>query len=57
MAKVPTSVATGPNTRSLAIVAQDPAIRARGAMLMANVTVPAAELAPGPRGYRVNVID
>lgn len=57
MAKVPTSVATGPNTRSLAIIAQDPAIRARGAMLMANVTVPAEELAPGPRGYRVNVID
>jgi hypothetical protein len=45
-------------TRTLTIVAQDPAVRdADGSILTASIDVPAEELAPGPRGYRVHVID
>lgn len=45
-------------TRYLTIVAQDPAIRdSRGEILTATVSLPAEELAPGPRGYRVHVVD
>jgi len=45
-------------TRFLTIVAQDPAIRSgNGKILTAEVSVPAEELAPGPRGYRVHVVD
>ena len=46
--------------RKMRIVAQDPAVRLdgkRGGILTAEVDVPAEELAPGPRGYRVHVID
>lgn len=40
------------------IVAQDPAVLdANGSPLVAEVDVPAEELAPGPCGYRVHVID
>jgi hypothetical protein len=39
------------------IVAQDPSVTVGGAILTAEVDVPAEELAPGPRGYRVHVID
>jgi hypothetical protein len=46
-----------PTTRRLTIVAQDPSIRIEGHILTAQVEVPAEELAPGPCGYRVNVID
>jgi hypothetical protein len=52
--------ASGPRarTRKLTIVAQDPAItRADGRILTAEVDVPAEELARGPLGYRVHVID
>jgi hypothetical protein len=45
-------------TRKLTIVAQDPAITGRdGRILTAEVDVPAEELARGPLGYRVHVID
>jgi hypothetical protein len=40
------------------IVALDPSVRgADGAMLTADIEIPNEELAPGPRGYRVQVID
>lgn len=45
-------------TRQLTIVAQDPAIRRPdGTILTARVSLPAEELASGPRGYRVHVVD
>jgi len=44
--------------RTLRIIAQDPAIRRPdGRILTADVSVPAEDLLPGPRGYRVHVID
>ena len=43
--------------RKMRIVAQDPSVRVGGRVLTAEVDVPAEELAPGPRGYRVHVID
>jgi hypothetical protein len=46
-----------PRTRRLTIVAQDPSIRRNGRILTTEVEVPAEELAPGPSGYRVHVID
>lgn len=45
-------------TRPMSIVAQDPAIKdGKGTILTAQVEVPGEALAPGPRGYRVHVID
>ena len=44
-------------TQELTIIAQDPSVKADGKILTAQVSVPAEELAPGPRGYRVQVID
>ena len=45
-------------TVKMRVVAQDPSVRtADGAILTAAVDVPAEELAPGPRGYRVHVVD
>lgn len=46
-----------PRTRRLTVLAQDPSIRHRGKILRTQVEVPAEELGPGPRGYRVHVID
>jgi hypothetical protein len=46
-----------PNTRTLTIIAQDPSIKTGGRILTAEVEVPAEELADGPCGYRVHVID
>ena len=46
-----------PNTRRLRVIAQDPSIKVGGKILTAEVQIPAEELLPGPRGYRVNVID
>ncbi len=43
--------------RKMRIVAQDPSVAVGGRILTAEVDVPAEELAPGPRGYRVHVID
>jgi hypothetical protein len=44
-------------TRPLTIVAQDPSIRFQGRILRAAVEVPAEDLAAGPWGHRVQVID
>lgn len=46
-----------PRTRQLTIVAQDPSVRVNGKILTTQVDIPAEEIAPGPRGYRVQVID
>jgi hypothetical protein len=46
-----------PNTRRLTIIAQDPSVRIGNKIVTAQVDVPAEELLPGPRGYRVSVID
>jgi len=46
-----------PNTRKLTIIAQDPAVKIHGKILTTEVEVPAEELAPGPTGYRIKVID
>lgn len=43
--------------RKMSVIAQDPGIRRRGKILMARIDVPAEELAPGPIGYRVQVVD
>ncbi len=54
------SLATGlpqARLRKMRIVAQDPSVTVGGRILTAEVDVPAEELAPGPRGYRVHVID
>jgi hypothetical protein len=42
---------------TLRIIAQDPAVRVRGEILMASVPVPAEKLWRGPWGHRVQVID
>lgn len=46
-----------PDTHKLTIVAQDPSVRSGKRILTAEIEIPAEELLPGPRGYRVNVID
>lgn len=46
-----------PNTRRLRIIAQDPGVKVGGRILTTEVAVPAEELAAGPTGYRVKVID
>ena len=46
-----------PRTRKLTIIAQDPSITVDGKVLTTEVEIPAEELAPGPRGHRVHVID
>ena len=52
-----TPVQTLPRTRKLTIIAQDPSVRYGGRLLRAQVDVPAEDLAPGPWGYRVHVVD
>ena len=52
---MPTS--TPPRTRKLTIIAQDPSVRSNRRILRASVDVPAEDLAPGPWGYRVHVVD
>ena len=46
-----------PRTRRLTVIAQDPSIRVDGRVLTTEVDIPAEEIAPGPRGYRVQVVD
>ncbi|HEY8184583.1 MAG TPA: hypothetical protein VIF64_00860 [Pyrinomonadaceae bacterium] len=46
-----------PRTRRLTVIAQDPSIRVKGRVLTTEVEIPAEEIAPGPRGYRVQVVD
>lgn len=44
--------------RELTIIAQDPEVRdAGGKLLLAKVKVPREDLAPGPKGARVHVVD
>ncbi|MBS0263341.1 MAG: hypothetical protein JSS02_15470 [Planctomycetes bacterium] len=51
------SVSARSPTRPLTIVAQDPGVRFGGKVLLTQVEVPAETLAPGPWGYRVQVVD
>ena len=46
-----------PRTRRLTIIAQDPSVRVGGRILTTQVDIPAEEVAAGPRGYRVQVVD
>ena len=46
-----------PRTRRLTIIAQDPSVTIDGKILTAQIDIPAEEIATGPRGYRVHVID
>lgn len=46
-----------PRTRKLTIIAQDPSVTVDGKILTAQIDIPAEEIASGPRGYRVHVID
>src|SRR5881394_187304 len=51
-------MAPQPRTRSLTVIAHDPSLRdKKGNVVFEQVVVPAEDLAPGPRGYRVHVID
>jgi hypothetical protein len=45
------------NQRFLTIVAQDPTVRTAAGILTARIPVPGENLAPGPRGARVHVVD
>lgn len=52
------SAAAGPSpTRTFTIIAQDPSVQVRSRILTAAVSVPNEDLGPGPRGYRVHVVD
>ncbi|MGA8258575.1 MAG: hypothetical protein WB783_00010 [Arenicellales bacterium] len=44
-------------TRQLTVLAQDPSVRRDGKVLTVQVPVPKETLAPGPKGYRVHVVD
>ena len=45
-------------TREFTIIGQDPAVRDGGGRIVrARIAVPAEELDPGPRGYRVSIVD
>jgi len=45
-------------SRTITILGQDPSLRSKdGALLTAQVTIPNEQLSPGPRGYRIQVID
>lgn len=46
-----------PRVRKLTILAQDPGVRFGGLLAFAQVEVPAEDLADGPTGYRVKVVD
>lgn len=45
------------NTRTMTILAQDPLVRVGGRLLFSTVELPYEELADGPVGYRIQVID
>jgi len=45
------------NTRKLTILAQDPGVRLRNRLAFTQVVVPREDLAPGPVGYRIKVVD
>src|SRR5438270_10656944 len=43
--------------RRLTIIAQDPSVRSARGILRARVDIPDEPLAPGPLGYRAQVVD
>lgn len=52
------TVYSTPERRRLTVIAQDPSVTtADGGVLMTQVEVPAEKLVPGPRGYRVHIVD
>lgn len=51
------AVSAQAHTRPLTIIAQDPSVKTPDGILTTQVQVPAERLAPGPWGYRVQVID
>ena len=44
-------------TRRLTVLAQDPTVQRNGEVLTVQVPVPKETLGPGPKGYRVHVVD
>ncbi len=47
-----------PATRKMTIIAQDPSIKdSNQKILRTQVSIPYEQLGPGPRGYRVHVVD
>jgi len=44
-------------TRRLTIIARDPSVQVNGSIVRASVEIPNEELASGPGGYRVQVVD
>jgi hypothetical protein len=46
-----------PRERLVTIIARDPALKVRDRIVRAQVLIPAETLAPGPVGYRVEVVD
>ena len=47
-----------PATRTMTIIAQDPSIKdSNQKILRTQVSIPYEKLGPGPRGYRVHVVD
>jgi len=46
-----------PRERLVTVIARDPALRVDGRIVRAQIAIPAETLAPGPVGYRVEVID
>jgi hypothetical protein len=43
--------------REMTVIAQDPGVRRGSKIVMATINVPAEELAAGPMGYRVQIVD
>lgn len=54
---MPNKTMSAVRSQKLRIIAQDPDVRVGGRILTTQVDVPAEELAPGPWGHRVHVID
>src|SRR5512141_529475 len=46
-----------PRERLVTIIARDPGLKVKNRIVRAQVLIPAETLAPGPVGYRVEVID
>jgi len=46
-----------PCTRTLTILVQDPTVKVNGQILTVDAAIPAETLGPGPRGFRVFIVD
>lgn len=44
-------------TRKISVIAQDPSVKRGSSIVMATIDVPAEDLAVGPIGYRVQIVD